>query len=118
MELKNWKPCSSKSQLVVNGALLQPEDWIRDVEINRLVVQVFEDRGRNGGEEGFERDDFSIMFQLGSGFVEKIDRIFQVMKNVGKRNDIQTLVPDWVEPINRMAIEGIIEVIQFHDIAG
>ena len=87
------------------------QEWLSDVEIDRLVMQIFKDQRREAGKIGLRSDNFTASFQLAGSFIQKVDWIFEVMENIGQRDYVQTFIPDRIESIDRMAIEDIVKII-------
>jgi hypothetical protein len=40
------------------------------------------------------------------------------MEDIGQRDYVQTFILNRIESIDRMAVEGVVKIIQFHNITG
>lgn len=80
-------------------------------------MKIFVDERRQNRKIRFCCDDYSACFEFRSGFPKKLKRPFQVMDDVGQRDDIETSVGNGFTFVDVMTIKHVINIIQIKDVA-
>ena len=62
-------------------------------------------------------DDFSTHFEFHGNFGQKVERVFQMMQDVGQRDDVETCISHGGEAVDLVAVENKVQIVQRQQIA-